>query len=258
MYEYRISSNINFIPADEDLEASDTTTKIQSTLIPNRTYYWQVRAKVNGNWGSYSPARSFFILASDIVPPVLISPSNGANNVLPNPVLKWSSVSGRELYAVAVATDMNFTNIIYGRCIDTNFYEMPSDTLQLNTQYYWAVCTEDSLGFGNFSPVRSFRVRTTSVQNISSSIPTKFKLYNNYPNPFNPCTKIKFDLPQNSFVNIIVFDVSGRNVKNLVEENLSAGSYETEFNASNLPSGIYYYTLQSGNFTQTKKMILLK
>jgi len=258
MYEYRISGNTNFTPADEDLEVTDTTTKILSVLIPNRIYFWQVRAKVNGTWGNYSSIRTFSVMPSNISPPVLISPENGTNGVLTNPILKWSSVPEREQYAVVVAADMNFTNVIYGRCIDTTFYEMPSDTLQLNTQYYWAVCSQDSLGFGYFSPVWSFRVRATSVQNISTSIPNKYVLYNNYPNPFNPSTKIKFDLPQNSFVKINIFDASGRNVKTLVSENLSAGKYETEFNASDFPSGIYYYTFAAENFTAAKKMILIK
>ena len=111
---------------------------------------------------------------------------------------------------------------------------------------------------GLYSDGWGFHTRTTGVQNVSSNVPSVYKLYNNYPNPFNPATKIKFDLPKNSYVKINVFDVTGRMINEIVNQNLSAGSYETEFNGSNLSSGIYYYRIEAGDFVETKKMILVK
>ncbi|MBA4252330.1 MAG: hypothetical protein C0442_11495, partial [Chlorobiaceae bacterium] len=85
-----------------------------------------------------------------------------------------------------------------------------------------------------------------------------FKLYENYPNPFNPSTKISYQLPVTSHVSLIVYDVLGNEVANLINEVKSAGKYEIEFNANKLTSGIYFYKLVADNFIETKKMILMK
>ena len=84
------------------------------------------------------------------------------------------------------------------------------------------------------------------------------KLYQNYPNPFNPTTKIKYELPFDGNVAIKIYDIAGRVVMNLLNEKKSAGSYEVIFDGSNFASGIYYYRIESGNFSQVRKMILIK
>jgi len=86
----------------------------------------------------------------------------------------------------------------------------------------------------------------------------KFKLFDNYPNPFNPTTKISWQSPVNGQQTLKVYDVLGREVATLVDEYREAGSYEVEFDATNLPSGMYIYRLQSGNYSDVKKMILSK
>ena len=89
-------------------------------------------------------------------------------------------------------------------------------------------------------------------------LPTGFSLAQNYPNPFNPTTAISYQLPAYSHVSLKVYDVLGKEVATLVNENKPAGNYKVEFNANNLVSGIYFYTMQAGAFVQTKKLILLK
>jgi hypothetical protein len=89
-------------------------------------------------------------------------------------------------------------------------------------------------------------------------IPREFLLSQNYPNPFNPSTKIKYSIPQTSNVVIKVYDILGNEIETLVNEEKLAGNYSVEFNAANLPSGVYFYRLIAGNFTSTKKMLLLK
>ncbi len=97
----------------------------------------------------------------------------------------------------------------------------------------------------------------TSVVN-SSSFPTSYSLSQNYPNPFNPATTIRYSLPHSEYVKLFVYDVLGRKIAALVDKKQDAGVYETPFNASLLPSGVYFYRLNIGTFTQTKKMIILK
>ncbi len=100
--------------------------------------------------------------------------------------------------------------------------------------------------------------QTIGINPISSIIPDNFNLSQNYPNPFNPTTNIEFSLPEKSFVKLEVFDITGKEVANLVNENLSAGTFRYDFNGENLPSGVYYYKLETSEFSQTKKMLLIK
>ncbi|MEJ2194295.1 MAG: DUF4397 domain-containing protein, partial [Ignavibacteriaceae bacterium] len=106
--------------------------------------------------------------------------------------------------------------------------------------------------------VGEFPAGVTSVEEISSITPNDYILTQNYPNPFNPNTTINFTLPNNEFVTLKVYNVLGSEVATLVNRELTAGSYKFDFNASNLASGIYLYELKAGNFSQIKKMNLLK
>ncbi len=98
----------------------------------------------------------------------------------------------------------------------------------------------------------------TLVSNIGTGIPERFSLSQNYPNPFNPSTKLNFDLPLNSSVDLRVYDMTGREIANLVSGNYTAGSYSVSFDAGNVPSGVYIYVIRAGNFTETRRMTLLK
>lgn len=98
----------------------------------------------------------------------------------------------------------------------------------------------------------------TSTGNEHNNMPDEYKLYENYPNPFNPTTNIRFDIPKNGFVSLKVYDALGREISSLVNEFRQAGDYTVSFNASNLVSGIYFYTLKTESFSATKKMMLVK
>jgi len=102
----------------------------------------------------------------------------------------------------------------------------------------------------------------TSVEQNNDELATDFKLAQNYPNPFNPSTNIKFSIPQSGFVSLKIYDVLGNEIAELVKEKLSSGSYSVEFNADvvnqSLASGVYFYRLQSRQFSQTKKLMLIK
>lgn len=98
----------------------------------------------------------------------------------------------------------------------------------------------------------------TGITQTSTGIPDNFTLYQNFPNPFNPSTAIKFDMPVNDNVSLKVYDMAGKYVATLVNNNLSSGSYSVAFNASGLSSGIYFYTLSTSSYTRTMKMTLLK
>ena len=106
-----------------------------------------------------------------------------------------------------------------------------------------------------YSDVASLLV---GVNEVSIEIPKEYSISQNYPNPFNPTTKIKFALPQNGMTKIIIYDLLGREVQTIINNELRAGYHEINFDASNFHSGVYFYRIQAGNFIQTKKMILMK
>ena len=96
------------------------------------------------------------------------------------------------------------------------------------------------------------------IQNITTAIPDKYELYQNYPNPFNPSTSIRFDIPKAEKVQLIIYDMLGKEITKLVNEKLDAGTYEYKFDASSLSSGVYFYRLGSGDLSFTKRMLLIK
>ena len=125
-----------------------------------------------------------------------------------------------------------------------------------NKTYAWAVGNTGSM-------MKMVDSNTTiGIQSVSNLVPAAYSLDQNYPNPFNPVTSISFGIPQSGNAKLTVFDILGREVAVLVNENLTAGEYKINFNASNLPSGVYMYRLNvngdKANFTDTKKLILVK
>ena len=115
----------------------------------------------------------------------------------------------------------------------------------------------ENVGFAMDAYLSNFGQFPVSVENDDFVI-NNFSLYQNYPNPFNPSTVIKYQIPDAGYVTLKVYDILGREVARIVDEFKNAGSYETEFNASGLSSGIYFYSLNAGIYYETKKMILTK
>jgi photosystem II stability/assembly factor-like uncharacterized protein len=93
---------------------------------------------------------------------------------------------------------------------------------------------------------------------LSSEIPIDYGLGQNYPNPFNPVTSFEFKIPNSGFITVEIFDPLGRKVETIVNDNFSPGTYKVDWNASAYPSGVYFYRLKAGDFSQTKKMVLVK
>jgi hypothetical protein len=121
---------------------------------------------------------------------------------------------------------------------------------ELDAQLYLHGAVIDGILYGDTTVV--------SVEKLNDETPSEFGLKQNFPNPFNPQTKIKFYIPERIFVKLKIFDALGNELETLVNEETDAGNYEVVFKGSDLPSGIYFYTLQTPKFSQTKKMVLLR
>lgn len=145
--------------------------------------------------------------------------------------------------------------------ITTPFY---SDTMKFrNTPLVYPTVVYDSLvqltynatstpGYSTTDPV------VTGVEGYTTELPKEFQLFQNYPNPFNPVTSIKFDIPKSTFVKMKVYDILGKEVAELVNTDMEAGRYEVNWDGTNLASGIYFYRIETKDFTKVMKMVLLK
>ena len=123
-----------------------------------------------------------------------------------------------------------------------------SDSILVNIQ------SLDSVYEVNFNLHQQY----VGIINNLGNLPDGYSLFQNYPNPFNPSTKIKFQIPEGGLVRLVIYDMTGREIKTLVNGTLSRGEYTFDFIADNLPSGVYFYALTTKNYHETKKMVLLK
>jgi uncharacterized delta-60 repeat protein len=189
--------------------------------------------------------------------PALFSPPNNSQGWGLTVLLIWYRVLGAVNYHVQVSTDSLFANIILNDSTVTDSTKGVGG-LQNNTWYFWRVAAKAGLGTGPWSAVWKFRTGFVGIQPVTNEIPKEFKLYDNYPNPFNPTTKIRFALPKSSFAKLVIYDILGREAETLVNEQLNAGIYEADWNAKNFSSGVYIYKLSAGEFVDTKKMVLTR
>jgi hypothetical protein len=167
---------------------------------------------------------------------------------------------------IAYSTDQG-TTWVNNRLSDVSFpeIEVGSDARfgdYINVDAYagkiMTAWTDDRAGTPDQEIYTANLTNLTGIQPVTNIIPDKFNLYQNYPNPFNPVTKIRIDIQKTSYVRLKIYDLTGKLVKYPVDENLSSGSYLIDFNASELPSGIYLYELTAGEYKEAKKMVLVK
>jgi len=171
------------------------------------------------------------------------------------PLFLWGDVINSASYHMQVSVDPAFAAIIIN---ETNLsvpqYHTLPGIFQLYYTYFWRVRAMS----GPWSTVHFFTITGSSIIKTSTQVPTEAKLYNNYPNPFNPVTKIQFDTPKSALIKIIVYNTLGKEIAILVNEILNAGCYEASWYGTGYPSGVYFYKLISGEFSDVKKMVLIK
>jgi subtilisin family serine protease len=158
--------------------------------------------------------------------------SGGVNMTMPPPGLACFVISAGPINLAAGDT----TTVGFGIIKGGNLIELLANTVTARAKYF----------------------ATVGITPVSENIPDRFELFQNYPNPFNPSTTIKFALPKNGLVKIKVYDMLGKEVANLVNEEVKAGTYEVKFNGAGLSSGMYFYRIETPEFTEVKKMIMIK
>jgi photosystem II stability/assembly factor-like uncharacterized protein len=262
-FRIRISDDSTFASSLIDVNGLNVSKyQIPSGILQNNTkYYWRVNASNPCITSAWSQMRNFYVFPIPDAP-ILVAPVNNSSISDMFLLFDWDSVSTANSFRLMVSADSSFATTV----IDTsglavsNFLTSTIGLLQSNTNYYWKVNASNSYATSIWSQRWKFQTLTiiTNAGSNENKIPKVFKLYDNYPNPFNPVTKIKFDLPLNGNVKLKVFDITGREVANLINSELKAGTYEHQFNAVNLSSGVYFYRIEAGDFIDIKRMVLIK
>jgi hypothetical protein len=217
-----------------------------TALTANNEEYWQSNIVSGFSVDNLAPAA--------VTGGVVALSNNGTVGV------RWNrNTTDEDLWGYFVYRDTTSSGLLnsttpYAQTRDTTV----TDSLTLHgKKYYYKVAAVDI--HGNIGvPCNEMTQTVTGVQTAIAVRPTQFALSQNYPNPFNPSTTISFSLPSRTFVTLSINDVMGRDVATIASEDLAAGNYSRQWNASGLPSGVYFYRLHAGTYTETKRLLLIK
>ena len=172
--------------------------------------------------------------------------------------INWADSSSNEDKFLIDRSTNGGTNWVLRDSVAANTTQYTDVGLTQNTEYCYRVYAKNCIGLSPFSNTVCETTTFIGIVQNGNEIPKVFNLYQNYPNPFNPATNIKFDIPKSSFVKLVIYDITGKQVAELVNSQLSAGSYSAEWNATSFASGIYFYRIDAGDYVQQMKMVLVK
>ncbi len=238
------------------LDTLTTNSFVQkANLLKDQKYFWRVRANTStgtGDWSSiwsFEPADAFI---------KILTPNGNDSVEAGNPfIIRWDTNirDSVRIYLLDGAAET-----LLGKTYGTNSalqWNVPGDLS--NSLFYKVSIAPFSFPALTDTSDNSFTILgPVAVNPENNKLPVSFQLMQNYPNPFNPTTNFGFRISEFGFVSIKVYDVLGREVKTLVNEEIPAGSYKVIFDAGDLSSGVYFYKMQAGSFTDTKKFILLR
>jgi hypothetical protein len=232
------------------------TSRMVSGLATGTRYFWRVCAMDAGAASTWSLLWTFGTKLGMPAPVTLVFPADKATVSKDSVRFLWRpGVPSVEHYRWELSMD----SLFHSSTIDSLLTDTSKVVRELTgaATYWWKVSAENASGWGAFSPGNRFATLATGVCELRE-IPLQFNMSLNYPNPFNPNTTIRYELPKSSVVRLSVYDMLGREVAVLVNERKDAGSYEIKLEGHNLASGVYLYRLIAGDFVQTRQMLVIK
>ncbi|MBX3009067.1 MAG: family 10 glycosylhydrolase [Melioribacteraceae bacterium] len=265
IWENTKHSNYNRLQVSEDINFSSLvfnqnnivdTFRTVTRLKGLKTYYWRVSASNLAGESVYSETKSF--TTGFPAPPQLLLPADKSVDVSVTPKLVWNKTFAASYYRLQVAEGLSILPTIIIIDTVTTDTTLTIGKLKENKIYTWSVLAGNDYGKSELAEVMKFRTLVSTSVLEDDGMPKSYQLNQNYPNPFNPSTKIKYALPESGLTSIKIFNVLGQEIAEIVNEEMSKGYHSIEFNAENLPSGIYIYTLQSNSHVLSKKMMFVK
>ena len=248
---------------------TNSSSYLLTGLTPGAVYYWQVRSRLVSNnliisawstlaWFAESPGAAAVV-------PIAGSPVGGTTINNNSAVLSWvlpAQSNSTLTYNVQYGKKQDFSDAT--TLANVKSTNVTVSNLDKGSTYYWRAASQTNSGStSNYSGSGAFKTNGTTDVTTEPAVPTNYELQQNYPNPFNPSTKISFSLPLTSFVTIKIYDMLGREVKTLVNNEMPTGVHSLEWRGDNngggtVASGTYIYRINAGEFTATKKMVFLK
>lgn len=241
------------------------TTYACTGLTPFTTYYWQVAAESDIGSSPFSEVQSFTTAQISELPgvPYQTSPAANAVNVPMNPLLSWTSSTYASSYEVQISVSPYYTSLDYQADGITQTSQLCS-TLQANTSYYWRVRAQNPAGYSNFSGNRRFTTGNTVEDNDIVQTPGENKLGQNFPNPFGLQTRIELELKDAGLpLKVTVYNQKGQFVRSLYDglsrsNRISLSWDGKDYLGLPVASGIYLYRMETGDFRQTRKLLLVR
>lgn len=229
-YRLQVTDGTDFSTIVTDLtDLSDTNEELD--LLPYETeHFWRVRAINEAGTGEWSDVWSFTTEDEPLSPPetpVLVLPEQNATDTELMVSLEWNASDRAETYRLEISKNIGFSELVED-VSDITGTSCQVDELEGLTTYYWWVRAVNAVGVSAWSEVRQFTtMEATSVSEVSNGVPQSLELSQNYPNPFNPSTEIEIGLSEAGDVRLTVFDMLGRSVGVVVDENLPAGRFRS-------------------------------
>lgn len=259
-YRVQVSAFASFAILWIDSYVPASQLQVTGGLAYNSGYFWRVKSFSGTDSSAYSSAFRFFTLR---YPPI-----NALNKPELSMTLDLSEYAGtkKKIDAIEISTDTSFSNIrIIVQDINSDNVKFSTSELDNFTSYYWRVKMNTINDAYEYSPVKVFVtgfIKESSAPVIpmqqNNAVPEIFSLHQNYPNPFNAETIIRYDLPKESYVRINLYDITGKEIKVLVDGYHTAGYYSVHLKAENHSSGIYFYRITASEFSSIKKLVLVK
>jgi hypothetical protein len=257
-YYFQLSTDPTFATIGTDDTTADTLETI-SGLMRGTTYYWRVLANVAASSVIWSDVWQFITTSP---PPtmtelVAVTPDPGYPGSF---VFHWKKTMYAGQYLLQTCTDTTFVSLYSS--VSTTDTSRILRGFQLGQTYYWRVQASNYVGSGPWSDVGSFIASSTAVED-RGNVQSDYSLQQNYPNPFNPATTIEYSVKQPSRVELRIYDSSGQLIKVLVDEFKPRGEYSIAWDGKDslgktVSSGVYFYKIETGEFTSAKKMIYVK
>jgi hypothetical protein len=257
-YRLQISTKPDFTEMVLDDSLLTTTSKTVGPLTEGTLYYWRLRAKAVSTTSPWSAVARFTTAIVPPTPPSLLAPSHGATGIPLQPMLSWAASINGQTYCLQVSTNQQFVPLCHEDTVLTATSRVVGP-LTAGTMHYWRVRSKNIGGTGPWSSVFSFTTQTPSaVEWIEDLTISEFRLHHNFPNPFNPVTRISYQIPEASYVQILIYDGLGVEIAELVKGVQARGLYRVAFEGDRLPSGVYFVRMQAGPFSAISKIVLLR
>jgi len=264
-YELFVDADSTFSSTVEINSDTNSISAISEDLIDNSFYFWYVKASDDEGLSVNSDTIKFAV-NTVLEPPGgfdLLAPKHEQKLFSDTVNFVWSAAFDNDpndfaKYIITISDDSLFNDLLIGQevGVDTNYLSLGE--LEKNKKYWWFVEAIDTDSLITGSEIFAFEIGSVVKIEEIEILPQEYSLTQNYPNPFNPSTTISYELPKTSHVMLSIYDISGRLITTLINEQKEAGYYSAVWNAVNVSSGLYLYIFEADEFRSVKKCLLVK